>query len=88
MTPEQKAEQYNGHGSSGLPGLVGARMTRIDDRTGRVEAELPVAGKLMAPNGFLHTASVLALADTCCGNGTMASLPTVPTIGVGRVQNV
>ncbi|MBF1800861.1 PaaI family thioesterase [Alloalcanivorax profundimaris] len=75
MTPEEKAEQYNGHGHSGLPGLVGMRMTRIDERTGIAEAELPVVGKLMAPNGFLHAASVVALADTCCGNGTMASLP-------------
>ena len=29
----------------------------------------------MAPNGFLHAASVIALADTSCGYGCVATLP-------------
>jgi uncharacterized protein (TIGR00369 family) len=29
----------------------------------------------MAPNGYLHAATVVALADTSCGYGTVASLP-------------
>jgi uncharacterized protein (TIGR00369 family) len=29
----------------------------------------------MAPNGFLHAASVVALADTACGYGCARSLP-------------
>ena len=29
----------------------------------------------MAPNGYLHAATVIALADTSCGYGTFASLP-------------
>jgi uncharacterized protein (TIGR00369 family) len=29
----------------------------------------------MAPNGFLHAASVIALADTSCGYGCIALLP-------------
>lgn len=29
----------------------------------------------MAPNGFLHAAAVIALADTACGYGAVASLP-------------
>lgn len=29
----------------------------------------------MAPNGFLHAASVIALADSACGYGCVASLP-------------
>jgi len=29
----------------------------------------------MAPNGFLHAASVIALADTACGCGCVSSLP-------------
>lgn len=29
----------------------------------------------MAPNGFLHAASVIALADTSAGYGCVASLP-------------
>ena len=31
--------------------------------------------EVMAPNGFLHAASVIALADTSCGYGCVAHLP-------------
>ncbi len=30
---------------------------------------------LLAPNGYLHAASVIALADTACGYGTIFDLP-------------
>ena len=40
-----------------------------------VRAELAVHEALMAPNGFLHAASVVALADTCCGYGCAMNLP-------------
>jgi uncharacterized protein (TIGR00369 family) len=30
---------------------------------------------LMAPNGYLHAGTVVTLADTCCGYGTVAALP-------------
>lgn len=36
---------------------------------------LVVAQRHLAPNGYLHAASVVALADTCCGYGTYADLP-------------
>lgn len=29
----------------------------------------------MAWNGYLHAAVIVSLADTCCGYGTMRSLP-------------
>ena len=29
----------------------------------------------MAPNGYLHAATVIALADTSCGYGTFVNLP-------------
>ncbi len=31
--------------------------------------------ELLAPNGYLHAATVVALADTSCGYGTFVSLP-------------
>lgn len=40
-----------------------------------VRGEFAVREALMAPNGFLHAASVVALADTACGYGCTASLP-------------
>lgn len=42
---------------------------------GNVTGGLEVTPALLAPNGFLHAASIVALADTACGVGCMASLP-------------
>ena len=36
---------------------------------------MAVRREVMAPNGFLHAASVIALADTSCGYGCVAALP-------------
>ena len=40
-----------------------------------LESRLAVRDDLMAPNGFLHAASIIALADTSCGFGCVANLP-------------
>lgn len=56
-----------------LPELLGFEWTRIE--TGVVEGRLEVRPHHLAPNGFLHAASVVAFADTACGYGCVASLP-------------
>lgn len=73
MTPEENAARYNQAGETCLPGLVGMQVQALSEAG--VDAIMPVTSRLMAPNGFLHAASVVALADSCCGYGTMASLP-------------
>jgi uncharacterized protein (TIGR00369 family) len=40
-----------------------------------VVASMPVRTALMAWNRFLHAGSIVSLADTCCGYGTVRSLP-------------
>ena len=67
------AEYFNARGAGHLPGLVGLAIVSV--APGAVEARLPVRGDLMAPNGFLHAAAVIALADTSCGYGCVAHLP-------------
>jgi 1,4-dihydroxy-2-naphthoyl-CoA hydrolase len=42
---------------------------------GRARGELDVEQHLLAPTGYLHAGSVVALADTICGYGCLASLP-------------
>jgi uncharacterized protein (TIGR00369 family) len=42
---------------------------------GRAEARLEIRDELLAPNGYLHAATVVALADTVSGYGCVASLP-------------
>ncbi|MEM8771201.1 MAG: PaaI family thioesterase [Pseudomonadota bacterium] len=71
--PELDPTQFIAAGEGHLPGLVGVHVTGLGE--GWLEAELPVRKEVMAPNGFLHAASVIALADTACGYGCVASLP-------------
>jgi uncharacterized protein (TIGR00369 family) len=67
------SEDFNRRGTGHLPGYLGIRITRVEQ--GEVRAELTITPSLMAPNGFLHAATVVALADTASGYGCIASLP-------------
>ncbi len=69
MTPEH----FRTFGAGYLPGLVGVEILSVT--AAGVESRMPVRKEVMAPNGFLHAASVIALADTSCGYGCVALLP-------------
>jgi len=69
MTPEHFNARSPGH----LPGLMGVVVDEVAE--GRMRAHLVVRTDLMAPNGFLHAGTVVTLADTTCGYGTVAHLP-------------
>ena len=56
-----------------LPGLYGLRVTEIAE--GRLCGEVELQPWMGAPNGYLHAASVILLADTCAGYATVAHLP-------------
>jgi uncharacterized protein (TIGR00369 family) len=56
-----------------LPDLLGFRALTLEQ--GKLTAELTVRPDLLAPNGFLHAATVVALADTACGYACLAHLP-------------
>lgn len=56
-----------------LPGLVGIEILSVEE--GRLTSRLSLRKELMAPNGYLHAATVVALADTSCGYGCYANLP-------------
>jgi uncharacterized protein (TIGR00369 family) len=43
--------------------------------TGSVSAAFEVKPHHLAPNGYLHAASIIMLADSCCGFGCMMHLP-------------
>ena len=62
-------DRQQGH----LPGELGLQWEEVAEgrASGRFTAEL----KHMAPNGFLHAASVIALVDSACGYACVASLP-------------
>jgi uncharacterized protein (TIGR00369 family) len=71
--PELTAEVFNARSKGHLPGLVGLEIVTIS--ADGVQSRLAVRPEVMAPNGFLHAASVIALADTSCGYGCIALLP-------------
>ncbi len=66
-------QDFNRRGAGHLPGLVGIEVLSIGKEG--VASRLPVRKELLAPNGYLHAASVIALADTSCGYGCVALLP-------------
>jgi len=71
--PDQTLEVLNARGDGRLPGPFGFRVTAIDETM--LAAELDIRPELLAPNGYLHAATVIALADTACGYGCIAHLP-------------
>ena len=73
LTPDH----FNEIGAKNLPGHVGIRITFIGPA--EVRSELQVVECLMAPNGFLHAASIVALADTSAGYGCVSNLPADAT---------
>jgi 1,4-dihydroxy-2-naphthoyl-CoA hydrolase len=60
-----------------LPALLGIEFVLLEE--GRAELRLPLRADLLAPNGYLHAGTVVALADTACGYGCIASLPARAT---------
>jgi uncharacterized protein (TIGR00369 family) len=71
--PPQSIAEWNAAGAAYLPGYLGMRFERVEPQ--EVVATLEVRRALEAWNGYLHAGSVVALADTCCGYGTLRSLP-------------
>ncbi len=57
----------------GLPALLGLQVIAVAE--GELQMRLPIEPRLLAPNGYLHAASVIALADTACGFACIAHLP-------------
>src|SRR3954467_4170404 len=56
-----------------LPGLLGIVFTAHEP--GRIEGHLDVRPEVLAPNGYLHAATVIGLADTAGGLCTRALVP-------------
>src|ERR671914_1901629 len=66
-------DRLNERGAGTLPGLIGIEV--LEAEKGRLSSRLELREELMAPNGYLHAATIVALADTSCGYGTYVSMP-------------
>jgi 1,4-dihydroxy-2-naphthoyl-CoA hydrolase len=56
-----------------LPGMFGLELLHVEP--GEVQARLDLKPEHLAPNDYLHAATVIAVADSCAGMGCLASLP-------------
>jgi uncharacterized protein (TIGR00369 family) len=66
-------DQLNARSQGTLPGLIGVEF--LSAEPGRLTSRLALRPELLAPNGYLHAATIIALADTTCGYGTLSDLP-------------
>lgn len=66
-------DEWNAAGADYLPGLLGMHFSKVGPD--EVIATLEVRRALGAWNGYLHAGTVTSMADTCCGYGTVCSLP-------------
>ena len=73
LRPGITAEQYHVRQQGTLPDRFGVVVTEIGE--GRFACEFELQPWMWAPNGYLHAATVIALADTCAGYATVAHLP-------------
>jgi 1,4-dihydroxy-2-naphthoyl-CoA hydrolase len=69
----QTLEEWNAAGGDYLPGLLGLIFLKVGPQ--EVVAKMTARKAVGAWNGYLHAGAIVSLADTCCGYGTVKSLP-------------
>jgi 1,4-dihydroxy-2-naphthoyl-CoA hydrolase len=73
LHPDATLARLNARTGDNLPGWFGLKV--VDVSEGRLAMEVIIKPQFLAPNGFLHAATVIALADTASGYATIAHLP-------------
>lgn len=73
LRPGFNSETFRDRQIGTLPDLLGVVVDAL--REGTVESSLLIHPHHHAPNGFLHAATIIALADTTAGYGCIAHLP-------------
>lgn len=73
LREELSVEVLNRDSKECLPGFLGIEMLELRQNT--LTSRLSIRQMHSAINGFLHAGSVVTLADTTCGNATLAHLP-------------
>src|SRR4051812_43512737 len=73
LRPEITLESLCALGKDHLPGMFDLRPISLAQ--GEFAMRMEVQPQFLAPNGYLHAASVIALADSSCGYACVAHLP-------------
>jgi 1,4-dihydroxy-2-naphthoyl-CoA hydrolase len=70
---EDLSAAFTSRQAGALPDHLGLEWLEVSRE--RVRGRFDVKPHHMAPNGFLHAASLIALADSACGYGCIVNLP-------------
>jgi len=73
LHPDATLETLNARIPGTLCGWYGIQIDAVSE--GRMHLTMQIRPEMLAPNGFLHAASVVALADTGAGMAAFAHLP-------------
>ncbi len=73
MTSPPSAAPFVSRHEGTLPDLLGFEITSADKEG--LTAAFDIQPHHLAPNGYLHAASIIMLADSACGYGCMMNLP-------------
>ena len=73
LTIPRSVAEWNERGQDSLTGTLGIEVLAVEPE--EVRMRMPVARRVMAWNGFLHAGSIVSLADSACGYGTVRNLP-------------
>lgn len=63
----------NARGAGHLPGWFGFEAVSL--APGRLTSRMLIRPEMLAPNGYLHAAAIIAMADSAAGYATRAHLP-------------
>lgn len=66
-------ESLNEGQRDSLAGLMGLEVVSLEEK--KLTGRMKITKEHVAVNGFLYAASIIALADTSCGNAAIAHLP-------------
>jgi uncharacterized protein (TIGR00369 family) len=73
LRPGFTVDRLNRDAENCLPGYLGVDFLTMEQ--GRASGRMAIRPEHLAPNGRLHAASIIALADTMTGHATMSHLP-------------
>lgn len=73
LRSDMSVEKLNQLSDGRLPGMFGLEMTELAQ--GSLKSRMEIKSSYLASNGYLHAATVVALADTTCGYASTAHLP-------------
>jgi uncharacterized protein (TIGR00369 family) len=73
LRPDIDLEKMHRRNRGYLPELIGIEWLSLGQ--GKVTGRVKIRQDLLAPNDFLHAASIIGLADTACGYGAFTHLP-------------